>query len=269
MPADDPFDLHYRDETQEHVVSFRAMAGPCEVLVQSPRVEEARAIGRLAHDEAKRLEAKYSRYLEDNLISRIHRHEPVEVDEETARAARFRAQGVGDERGRLRHHLGRAPQVMGFLGRGHGARPGARSRPLVESIGWEKVSWDGRVLRVPEGMEVDLGGFGKEYAVDSAMQLVGPGHPPFRSSSTSGADLAANCKPLTPRPLVGGDPAGERQQRACGLPVRVRGDRDERGRQPLHHAQGPEALPHPQPAHTGWPVSQAPHSVTVAMPTCL
>ena len=36
-------------------------------------------------------------------------------------------------------------------------------------IGWSKVSWNRPTLTLPKGMEIDFGGLGKEYAVDSAI----------------------------------------------------------------------------------------------------
>ena len=39
-------------------------------------------------------------------------------------------------------------------------------------IGWQRVEWDDRAIRLPErGMEIDLGGIGKEYAADRAATI--------------------------------------------------------------------------------------------------
>ena len=44
-------------------------------------------------------------------------------------------------------------------------------RPL---IGWQQVQWDGRCIALPRnGMQIDLGGIGKEYAADRAAALLG------------------------------------------------------------------------------------------------
>jgi thiamine biosynthesis lipoprotein len=40
---------------------------------------------------------------------------------------------------------------------------------LLPLVGWPQVEWDGRAVRLAQpGMELDFGGFGKEYAADRA-----------------------------------------------------------------------------------------------------
>ena len=68
-------------------LSFRAMGSPCEVRLEG--VAEAEEIARGARAEVLRLEAKFSRYRDDSLTTRINRSagdpDGVEVDAETAR----------------------------------------------------------------------------------------------------------------------------------------------------------------------------------------
>jgi thiamine biosynthesis lipoprotein len=45
--------------------------------------------------------------------------------------------------------------------------------PLVARIGWARVELEEHSVRLPErGMELDFGGFGKEYAVDRAARVL-------------------------------------------------------------------------------------------------
>jgi thiamine biosynthesis lipoprotein ApbE len=44
-------------------------------------------------------------------------------------------------------------------------------REVLECAGWTRVSWRRPRLRLQAGMEIDFGGFGKEYAVDRALEL--------------------------------------------------------------------------------------------------
>ena len=45
--------------------------------------------------------------------------------------------------------------------------------PLLPLIGWREVEWDAERVRLPRpGMELDFGGFGKEYAVDRALAVL-------------------------------------------------------------------------------------------------
>jgi len=48
----------------------------------------------------------------------------------------------------------------------------AQIKSLRQSIGWEKVSWKPPAIVLPAGMEIDLGGLAKEYAVDKALGAV-------------------------------------------------------------------------------------------------
>jgi FAD:protein FMN transferase len=66
---------------------FTAMASPCEVLLDTSDKGEAMAAVQIARQEALRIEQKFSRYRDDNLVHRINHSQgqPVPVDEETAR----------------------------------------------------------------------------------------------------------------------------------------------------------------------------------------
>ena len=42
---------------------------------------------------------------------------------------------------------------------------------VLDRVGWHRASWSGRCLTLEPGMEIDLGGIGKEYAVDRCAAL--------------------------------------------------------------------------------------------------
>jgi thiamine biosynthesis lipoprotein len=54
-------------------------------------------------------------------------------------------------------------------------------------VGWSRATWRERTLTLPAGMEVDLGGIGKEYAVDRAGNSGRGRSPTPPASSTSAA----------------------------------------------------------------------------------
>src|SRR6478609_5213447 len=69
-----------------HRVTFRAMAAENEVQLHAASEAEARELAQAAIDEVQRIEAKYSRYRADSVLSRINAAAggtPVEIDEET------------------------------------------------------------------------------------------------------------------------------------------------------------------------------------------
>lgn len=68
------------------VYLFSAMASPCEIHVDTREPELALRLGQVAEKEALRIEAKFSRYRDDSVLSKINASSgrPTEVDEETA-----------------------------------------------------------------------------------------------------------------------------------------------------------------------------------------
>lgn len=157
-----------------HRFAFRAMAAQNEVQLHAPDARLARQAADAAISEVGRIEAKYSRYRPDSIVSRINAAAggpPVDIDDETSllldyAGACFRQSGglfdatSGILRRAWRFHESRVPSEE-ELG------------PLVAKIGWERVEREGMRVRLPEaGMELDFGGFGKEYAVDRAAAVV-------------------------------------------------------------------------------------------------
>ena len=64
---------------------FVAMASPCELLLDTCELRVAHELGRVAAQEAWRIEAKFSRYRPESIVSVINRSqgEAVVVDAET------------------------------------------------------------------------------------------------------------------------------------------------------------------------------------------
>ncbi len=48
----------------------------------------------------------------------------------------------------------------------------AQIASLRSLVGWQKVSWKSPAIILPAGMEIDLGGLAKEYAVDKALGAI-------------------------------------------------------------------------------------------------
>ena len=73
---------------------FFAMASPCELLLDTGDLEQAQRIGLVAAGEAARIEAKFSRYRSDSVVSAINRSAgtTVELDAETAALIDYEAQ---------------------------------------------------------------------------------------------------------------------------------------------------------------------------------
>jgi FAD:protein FMN transferase len=153
--------------------TFHAMASPCEILVDHDRSSVAQALLETASREAWRIERKFSRYRDDSVVHAIHhsRGEPFRVDDETARLLDFADRCYRLSGGLFDITSGVLRRAWKFDGSDRIPTP-EQVEACLPFVGWEKVSWEAPVLVLPDGMEIDFGGIGKEYAVDRALSLV-------------------------------------------------------------------------------------------------
>ncbi len=149
------------------------MGSPCEVRVYAED-GEAQATLAAARAEVLRLEAKYSRYRDDSLATRINRSAGdatgVAVDPETAQLLDYadtchrQSEGLFDI-------------TSGILRRAWNLKSGRLPEPaeldaLLPLVGWQKVRWRAPHIVLPlAGMQLDFGGYVKEYAADRAAAL--------------------------------------------------------------------------------------------------
>jgi thiamine biosynthesis lipoprotein len=246
--------------------SFRAMASPCKVLVESDDRDLALQLVALAAREARRVEQKYSRYLDTGVVHAINKGDvAVEVDAETARLIDFADRLFHLSEARFDITSGVLRRAWRFDG--SDAVPTAEEvDPIRERIGWSRVAWDGRTIRLQPGMEIDLGGIGKEYAVDQAARLIAD------ESTVSclvnfGGDLAISRERENGRAWRVGieDPDQPHARRLLSL---VRGALATSGDSRRFLLKDGVRYGHILDATTGWPVAGAPRSVTVAAGTC-
>lgn len=270
------------------------MASPCEVHVAGAERRTAERIAALAANEAWRIERKWSRYRDDNVVHAINSAggRPVRVDDETARMLRYADELYRLSGGRFDVTSGILRKVWRFDGSDR-VPSAAAVRALLDKVGWWRVRFEPPYLTLEPGMEIDFGGIGKEYAVDRAAALVRPLHP--HCLINFGGDLLA----LGPRDdgspwLVGIEPVEEQGApplpakrgfavSAAGferLPAPGRGqavvDRIEltvgalatSGDARRFLLKDGRRYGHILDPRTGWPVRGAPRSVTVAAPTC-
>lgn len=160
------------------------MACPCEVLVDTADEAAARRAGEVAAAEAWRVERNYSRYRDDNIVHVINTANgaAVDVDDETARLLDFAANAHDESDGLFDITSGVLRRAWRFDGSDRLPDPAA-VRELLALVGWRKVQWRKPTFSMPAGMQIDLGGIGKEYAVDRAAEL---------AAEASGAPLLVN-----------------------------------------------------------------------------
>lgn len=157
-----------------HDLTFQAMATHCRVSFAANSATASKFATAVLNWMAD-FEAKYSRFLPDSLISRINRNagiDWVEIDPETQQIfalcdqAHFIARGVFDPTA--------LPLIQ--LWNWKASPPVVPDEDAIATamklVGWRKLRRAaGKVMLPAAGMSLDLGGVGKEFAVDRVAQL--------------------------------------------------------------------------------------------------
>ena len=245
------------------------MGSPCEVLCGTD--DEFLANDLLDHiaGEAWRIEDKFSRYLPDNTVDKINRSngEVVEVDEETANLLDFAASLHEMSDGRFDITSGALRKAWTFDGSDK-IPDDSRVRSILETIGWDKVSWQRPTLALQAGMQIDFGGIGKEYAVDKAASLVNEksGAPMLLNF---GGDIVATGPPDNTNGWQVGVEALDTSTRKADRVIRLsQGALATSGDARRFLLKDGVRYGHILDPTTGWPVTDAPRSITVAADTC-
>jgi thiamine biosynthesis lipoprotein len=249
-------------------MEFTAMASPCEVLLDMGERPRAESLGALARDEARRIEQKFSRYAEGNILHQINSSagRPLTVDAETAGLLDFADRLHGLSGGRFDITSGILRRVWIFDGSDRVPSRG-QAKALLPRVGWEKAHWNNPVLELPEGMEIDLGGIGKEYAVDRVAAMLAE-QTPAAFLVNFGGDLRAVGTRSGGRPWeVGVERPGFENQAHLQLNLE-QGALATSGDANRFLLRNGVRYPHILNPRTGWPVLKAPRSVTVLADTC-
>ena len=157
-----------------HRTAFEAMASRCEIRIAAPDPHVGAILAQQAVAEVRRIEMRYSRYRPDSVVSRINAVaglDSLSCDAETVSLLDYANTLYLSSGGLFDITSGVLRRAWDF----RRARLPSRHEllPLLALIGWRRVQRDGDRIYLPqEGMEIDFGGFGKEYAADRAAALL-------------------------------------------------------------------------------------------------
>lgn len=250
---------------------FKAMASPCECLVVCDDEALAKELIMLAYNEAQRIEKKFSRYRLDNIIHKINHSESkdISVDEETADLLDFSAQCYELSDGLFDVTSGVLREAWQFDGSNNIPATSLVEQTL-QRVGWPKVKWLRPNLSMQSGMEIDLGGLGKEYAVDQAAKLMKNHAPDVNALINFGGDLVATGPRLNDVPWsIGVDDPSRTGEQAVGGVQLSKGALATSGDARRYLLKDNIRYSHILNPKTGWPVEQAPRSVSVMANTCI
>ena len=250
--------------------TFQAMASPCTVLIDTDDTAEAKTVTEIAEQEAQRIEFKFSRYLDNNIVHRMNNAngKPIETDDETAELINYAAMCYEMSEGMFDITSGVLRKAWTFDG---GSRVPTQEalQKILRNVGWHHVTWkDGKFTMRP-GMEIDFGGIGKEYAVDRAAALIA--RQTRRSFVVNfGGDLYASGARRQNRTWgVGIDDPNHTGAAALYRLDITRGALATSGDARRYVMWNGKRLGHILNPKTGWPIEGAPRSITVLAHSCM
>ncbi len=250
-------------------IRFQAMASLCEVLLDSEDKILAKNIGQLIANEAWRIEQKYSRYRNDNILHQLNHcnNRIIHVDDETALLLNFANQCFVMSGGMFDVTSGILRTAWHFDGSDR-LPDQTQIDALLPFIGWERVSWRQPIISVPMGMELDFGGIGKEYAVDKTWQLLTE-HTHTPALINFGGDLRVTGARKNGEPWQVGIEKPDANGQTSGILEIASGALATSGDSRRFLLKDRQRYSHILNPSTGWPIANAPRSVTVAAPTCI
>lgn len=249
---------------------FLALGGPCEVLVDADATPAVESALRAVADEAWRIEDKFSRYQPSGVVHQVNsaHGNAVRLDDESSGLIDYAHTCHRLSAGSFDITSGVLRRVWRFDGSHRLPSRNAVARTLA-LVGWHQVLWRKPFLQLLPAMEIDLGGIGKEYAVDRASGLLD--HLGFQASLVNfGGDLRANGPRRSGEPWMIGidDPRATGQDCLTGRPLALGALATSGDARRFILVKG-QRYGHILDPRTGWPVRDAPRSVTVQAPTCL
>jgi FAD:protein FMN transferase len=260
--------LHVQKADDHWVIRFSAMASPCEILVRCKSSGEVTVLADIAISETIRIEQKFSRYLKDNIVHSINTSggKAVAIDDETANLLKYAGHCYHLSEGNFDITSGVLRKAWQF--RGEEFSPDRETlHSLLELVGWEKVTLTTSSLQLRPGMEIDFGGIGKEYAVDRVANMLFE-----RFSLPLMVNFGGDIRAIAPAEETDRWRVGIEDPHTPGCTVGMvglsNGALATSGDVYRFCLLNGRRLGHILNPRTGWPVEEAPRSVTVLADYC-
>ncbi len=269
MSSKSEYAYRLQKDSSHWVIAFEAMASPCEILVRCENMSEAEQLASLALSETRRIERTYSRYRDDNIVYSLNNSNgsPIAVDDELARLLDYANECYQLSDGLFDITSGVLRRAWRFDG-SEFIPDKQLIRSLLEIVGWDKVERESGTVRLRPGMELDLGGIGKEYAVDMVAELLS------RTSDSPlmvnfGGDIRAISSDADSTPWIVGIEDPHKTNSAIGEIKLTNGAVATSGDLHRFCIVDGVRMGHILNPLTGWPVAEAPRNVTVLGNFCV
>jgi len=253
-------------------IAFQAMASPCEVLIRSTRKTFCEKLAKLIIAETRRIENKFSRYIEGNLVSQMNHsnNEKVVIDQETFQLLEYAKNLFELSDGLFDITSGVLREIWHFTE--NSQPPSAKEiTAILEKIGFQYLSYSNHSFRMPTDMQIDFGGIGKEYAVDQVTNLVAPFCQPDKVSYlvNFGGDLTAvKLKENDPPWVVGLESAKNHSEAESVIKI-SQGSVATSGNTKRFLKYNGKVYGHLLNPKTGYPIEGAPQSITAFSDSCI
>lgn len=156
-------------------LSFKALGTQCEVQFQAPSIKAAKDFRKEALEWLRNFENRWSRFKPDSFLSEINQQagrDPIpyqEDDREIFQLCEYvhkLSRGLNDPTSlpltSLWDQAGRLDRLPDE----------SEIKEAQRLVSWPEVEWANGTIRLPEtGMALEIGGFGKEFAVDRLIKL--------------------------------------------------------------------------------------------------
>ena len=145
------------------------MGSPCEIKVYLNDNAQPPSFFEKLRVELERLEQKYSKFRTGSFLSRINANAvkgaPTELDDETLSIINHASTCFHQSDGLFDITAGALNKLWDF--RKNEVPSAQKISDALLVTGFNKLSIDNALLKMPVGMELDLGGVVKEYAADA------------------------------------------------------------------------------------------------------
>lgn len=251
------------------ILSFFAMAGICEILIDTNDAALAKKMGNAAAFETWRIQDKYSRYNRDSLCGEMNAKagQSIDIDTETYQLLQFAHQCYEMSDGAFDITSGVLRKAWHFDGSDN-IPSKTDVNQLLKYVGWQHVDYSSTHFSMKKGMEIDFGGFGKEYAVDRTIMLLSQiANIPFLVNY--GGDLCvAGVKDNNESWQIGIEHPAFSANKSTVVTLKS-GAIATSGDANRFLLKDGKRYGHILDVKTGWPVNDAPSSITVAAPQCI
>ncbi len=248
--------------------SFNAMASPCELLMAVDDEYIARQMLTIAYDEAKRIEHKFSRFIEANVVWQLNhaQGETTPIDAETVHLLQFAQQCF--QLSESAFDISACPLMALWRFDGNHRVPLQTDiDAALLKVGFDRIALTDKTVCMPADMSVDFGGIGKEYAVDRTAQILASRWPKQSVLVNFGGDIACLITKIDGW-QVGIENPHNLDNAAALLTIR-QGALATSGTTRRYIEVDGKRYGHIINPKKGYPVEQAPLSVTVLAPNCV